>query len=288
MNNLPLQRNWRFIASPPERWRLRQLVEAWAYRSEPAPHWQVLKAVRASALPTNWALYFVYAPDGRLLSNHLFTLGRLRDLGYAVLVVFAAPLALRSGNIFHILSRYADALIWKDLQGFDFSAYRIGLHFLKNNAPPESSAFVMNDSVYGPFSQVISDTWLNQFDIVGFTSSAAIENHVQSYAFIVRKTANLKLHRIMDVLNPLRCFNDINDVVNIQESRFARRIASTHTIGSQWHSASRNLNPVLHYAFDLFKAGFPFLKRSLLTKKSHLYPADQVKDWLRQMGHPID
>ena len=117
----------------------------------------------------------------------------------------------------------------------------------------------MNDSVFGPFVPLRPVLDNSRWDLTGFTASGELTNHVQSYAFCLRGVTP------------------------------ARVAARSMTVGALWYSdATRVHNPTLVKPMELLDAGFPFLKRALLTKSSNYIERDLVLERLARHGHPLD
>ena len=276
-----LQTDWTFSrSSTPLK------VQAARYRERlrgriPAPRHKTLVAPSGAGA---WTIYFVYAPDGGLDPAHHFTLDRLQALGRRLLVVCAAPSA---AAIPAELTTVADALLWKDLPGFDFSAYALGLRSLAEHCPG-SDALVMNDSTFGPLVDL--RPWLARarWDLTSFTASSNVENHLQSYAFYLRDVTSTRLEALASVLPAHHAFNRFWAVVFWQETRFARIASRSMSVGSFLYADVRAVeDPMLQLALPLAAAGFPFLKRSLLGKLSHVAPREETLATLAAVGYPI-
>jgi hypothetical protein len=231
-----------------------------------------------------WIVYFVYLPEGRLDPAHRFALDRLRALGRRLLVVCAAT---NAAAIPAELSRAADALLWKALPGFDFSAYALGLRSLAEHCPG-SDALVLNDSTFGPL--VDFRPWLDRarWDLTGFTATSNVENHVQSYAFHLRDVTPKRLGALTSVMPRRHAFNHFWAVVLWQETRFARVAAKSMSVGSFLYADTPEIeDPTLQVALPLVAAGFPFLKRSLLGKLSHVAEREETLATLAAVGYPV-
>lgn len=277
-----METDWDFPGYVTERWRKRQMVEALLRRSVPAPKYQVLKQVRPK---DRWVSYFLYLPDGVLTAAHLFTLQRLRDESdRGLLLVCAAPGPTRvpSG-----VANYCDALVWKELHGFDFSAYAIALWQMAKHSPG-AQVVMLNDSVLGPFSELKPLVSRAHWDLTGFTGSREQCPHIQSYAFIFRRVTALSLVRLSTVFLPMRSFNSFDDVVQYQELRFANVAARQMSVGAFWAGTSAGENITLTEPVELLKAGFPFVKKSLLTKHKRFQQEGEIKEKLLALGHPVD
>jgi hypothetical protein len=230
----------------------------------------------------SWAVYFVYAPDLMLSSNHHFTLSRLREEGFLVCVVCASP---RRCEVPAGLARYCDALYWKALPGFDFSGYTIALEEIALRAPG-SDVLVMNDSVFGPFKPLRPLVSGTRWDLTGFTASGRIENHIQSYAFHICAFDQQRLAAMRKTFHRHSCYWDVDGVIRYQEIPMARVAYRTMTVGSLWYSPLHSHDPTLHMPYDMLQHGYPFMKRSLLTKFAHVTQRTSVLDVLKSYGHP--
>ena len=276
-----LERDWTFRASRPD---ILTMVLRRSIRRHlvPAPPSRPITPVRPRP---RWALYFVYAPDGQLTPSHRFTMDRLRTHHTGLLVVFASP---SPDQVPGELVAGADALYWKGLSGFDFSAYALGLRALAEHSPG-CDVLVMNDSVYGPFSP-LDELWASmRWDLTGFTATGNIQNHIQSYAFLLRDWNAAKLAALAPVLRSGDAYADYRDVVFGQETLFAQQAAGTMSVGSHWYADYHACSdPMLYAGVALVEeAGFPFLKKSLFTKYAHLADQESARAVLAATGYPF-
>lgn len=273
-----LIRDWTFKADPFSRWHQRRVVKAVLRQSSPAPKWRELKPVSPQR---DWFVYFIFSPSGELEPTHHFTLYRLREEGFAIVVVFASrdPAAV-SKDIFVL----ADALYWKALEGYDFSAYKIALDAIARRSPG-ADVVVMNDSVFGPFTPIRPFLEKTTWELTGFTATSKIESHIQSYAFMMADVTPARIRKLWPVFVPFRAFNRQQDVIDFQESRFARVANQQMTVGAFWYAKQEN--PTLSQPFELLEQGFPFMKRSLIGKSKEYQDIHQVEAFLRGVGHPL-
>ena len=262
-------------ARPPWRVRLARIHVA-ARRVARGPGFDVMKPAEGEG---RWALYFVFAPDGRAAAQHLFTLSALRSMGFRVLIVIATHAAIDPAF------DAADGLIRKDAAGFDFSGYRIGLAHLAERFASVDVA-VMNDSVFGPFADLQALFERTPWRMTGFTASYAIEPHIQSYAFLIKGFDRAYLGGLRGVLWPLLASSHHGGVAFLQESRLARVAARMGSVGSLWTPARREYDLTMAYPLALLDAGFPFLKRSVIGKFADAFDQDAMRSALRQRGHP--
>lgn len=282
--HLPIQgmiKNWDFVANHVS-YRLRKhYIKLFLTGMQRKPAFKELKTIYAQP---RWIIYFIYSPTGTLSPTHYYTMSRLRDSGISLLIVCAArsPMEIPAD-----VYKFADALIWKALSGFDFSAYTLALWAISKKSP-HSDVFVQNDSVFGPFSEFKYDFSNLSWDLTAFTASCEESNHLQSYAFFMRNVCSLTMTKLSTVFFPFVAFDSFRDVVLLQELRFARVAARHMTVGAFWFEKDRSVNPVLVRPFELIDAGFPFLKRALLGKNSEFQKLDEVKTKLYELNHPVD
>jgi len=273
---------WHFVASRPT-WitRVRRQISQW--RRQPAPE---SLAIKAPPGPGRWVLYFIYLPDGRLTQAHRYTLARLAQEDLQVMVVCAcAP----RHPVLNELMPWCQALHWKELKGWDFCAYAIGLAQLAKHAPG-SDVLVMNDSVYGPFFPLVP--FINQapWRLTGFTGNNQAENHIQSYAFIIKCIDDAFVTHLSGIIDLRLRYCRQEAVVLCQETRLARKAAEKYTVGSYWFTTSNEANDLcLGWPVQLTDAGFPFMKRSLLGKFVGVFNrASDMQALLQRFEHPVD
>jgi lipopolysaccharide biosynthesis protein len=200
------------------------------------------------------------------------------------MVVCAAP---APSSIPAQVDRYADALYWKGLSGYDFSAYSAALREISRKSA-HSTVMVINDSVYGPFTDVRHVLHNPPWELTGFTATGEIENHIQSYAFVLQDVTPRRMLSLASVMFPVLALSRTDDVIRVQESRFARIASKSMRVGSYWYSDGiAVVNPTLTLPFELMATGFPFLKRSLTGKLQDRQDVARVRELLFTLGHPV-
>lgn len=228
-------------------------------------------------------MYFAYMPDGVATPSHRFTLERIKQSDAGIFVVCALPNGYEVPKIVH---EHADAIASKTLGGFDFSAYAIGLRCIAANSPG-CDLFIMNDSVFGPFQSIDDDITDAKWDLTGYTAYSLIENHIQSYAFIIKNVSEKVEEALRPVMPYGYTYDRYKDVVFQQETRLAR-VASRHmSVGAKWYSNHRvTSEPSFFSALSLLETGFPFLKKSLLHRRPDIYDRTDILEVLEGLGHP--
>ncbi len=274
-----LQKDWVFNSSPITiKTRLsrlrRNLVKKRAF-----PEWEVL----LEPVPApRWIVYFIYSPTGGISIAHNFTLDRLiREK--AKLLIVATGLATAEISR---LTNIADAIIIKDKDGYDFSAYAIALDALAFRSPG-ADIFFLNDSILGPFSSLEKLVWKAPWDFTGMLASAECENHIQSFAFSIRNCTRGRIKTLHPLFTLSYSFNDFGDVVALKETQMARLASKSMSVGARWFSPPDfAINASMQRPLDLITAGFPFLKKANLEKHAFLHDQSQLQEFLKNIGHP--
>ncbi len=272
------QRDWTYEPSSPN-WdvRLARLRGRFARKAPPAH--ELLRAPTAKPL---WFVYFVYAPQGRLTQGHRVALARIRDMGFALHVVCATRDVASVPTELH---RYADALHWKALSGYDMSGYTLGLHDVARHSPG-AMVVLANDSVWGPLVDLRPFVKHAQWDMTGFTALDITENHFQSYAWMLKDVTPARLQALAPVLPSTWAYNWGTYAVLLQETLLARHAAKSMSVGSFLYSriAAFNGDSTLSRAFELVDAGHPFLKKSLLGKFAFVQDIERVAAFVVERG----
>jgi len=229
-------------------------------------------------------MYFMFLPQGQLTIQHRFTLDRLAKEDARLMIVCACP---PQHSVLAELREQCDALCWKALNGYDFSAYAVGLAELARHAPG-SDVMVLNDSMLGPFTPLVPFMEQAPWRLTGLTASALAENHLQSYAFIVRQLDAQFLHAVSPALSTRWSYDTGNGVILQQETRLALVACRHMSVGAYWYTdGSQYLDLCLNCPEQMLEAGFPLLKRSLFDKFARGFqePAT-MRALLLRLGHP--
>ena len=275
-----VQTYWNYVASSP-RWSV--VWRRWTARRTRlrAPAWKVLTPPSAEG---PWLLYFMFLPDGQLSAQHRFTLERLAAEDARLMIVCTCPPA---HPVLEVLKNHADALYWKAMEGFDFSAYAIGLAELARHVPG-SDVMLLNDSMLGPFSPLTPFIQQSPWRLAGLSASSMEENHLQSFALIVRQLDASFLEAVAPVVSTDWCYNASAPVILLQETRLARVASGQMTVGAFWYSDGSTYQDLcLNCPEQMLEAGFPLLKRSLFGKFARRFqdPA-AMSALLQRLGHP--
>jgi hypothetical protein len=300
-----LQTNWSYEPSAiAARIRLKR-TRAWLTGRRAPPSFRIIRAPSAAG---RWNVLFLFAPTGELDGDQRQILQRVQSLEGPVLVVLAVPTSAASAAAAAL--HRVDALIVKELEGYDFSAYRIALDLIALHSPG-ATAYVQNDSVLGPFGEADELVRRAPWDLTGIIGMRAVENHVSSFAFILRSVTPARVAALRPVLSPSWGCDRFDDVIMLQETRLARIASRSMSVGAYWYVPTQpGLNPLLvslgrrvmrvppladisadatlASPVDLLNAGFPYLKRSLFTKFAGLHDPTKLMKALEVRGWETD
>lgn len=272
--------HWSYVPSRP---RLEIVLRRWKARLA-RRHFPAWKTIKAPGPTGRWILYFMYLPQGRLSVAHQYTLERLAMEPARLMIVCASP---AEHPVLDALRDRCDALVWKELAGYDFSGYSAGLSSIARHCPG-SDVFVLNDSMLGPFCALSPFMDHAPWRLTGLTANQQFENHLQSFAFVLR---SIDLELLAKLSPSLQCewsYSHASPVILLQETMLAR-VASRHmSVGAYWYTDGiRHEDLTLNAPEALVEAGFPLLKRSLLGKFAGRFQSvEAMQALLQRLGHP--
>ncbi len=272
------EHRWSYVPSAPT-WELRRdRLRALRSRIAFPTHQLVRKPVPAPV----WVLYFLYTPGGQLTHGQRYSLQRIKDMGLMLHVVCASK---SLDDVPAELNRYADAVHWKALAGYDISGYTLGLLDIAEHAPG-ATVFVLNDSFWGPLTDLRPFIASAPWDLTGLTGQDNDENHIQSYAWILKDVTPQRMQSLARVFTTKVAYNWSNFVIAAQEVPLAREASKSMTVGAYLFSQIKRLggDPCLVRAFDLIDAGHPFLKKSLLGKMAYCQDVERVATFVVDHG----
>ena len=147
---------------------------------------------------------------------------------------------------------------------------------------------VLNDSMLGPFTPLVPFIEQAPWRLTGITANALAENHLQSFAFIVRQLDAEFLQAVSPVLSTEWSYDTSDPVILLQETRLARVAGRHMSVGAYWYTdGSQYLDLCLNCPEQMLDAGFPLLKRSLFDKfERRFHEPAAMSALLLRKGHP--
>lgn len=227
--------------------------------SRPFPRYEIVRRAQAAGV---WTILFLFCPDGLVSRAQAATLASLRALPRRLFLVCATG---GREQLPESLLKDADALAWKALPGFDFSAYAIALHEICA-LPGPSDVYVQNDSVFGPRCDMGAFLAPSEWGLAGLTASSHLIDHVQTYAFRLPRLTSGLLASLGSVFSTRTALSSFDANVLCKELELTRRVARVANVGSLWYETDPGVDPTLQRLRELNNQDFPFMKRSLLGK----------------------
>ena len=227
-----------------------------------------------------WAIYFIYCPESVGLSEQKESLKNLRDQGFNILAVCASE---RDSAVLDEFRHLVDAMIWKELQGYDFSAYLLGARLLVDRFGSVDS-LLLNDSVLGPYTDVMPLMEHSPWRVAGLTSARSVQDHFQSYCLLIKGLDAEIVSSLEAVISESSVFDSHRDVVFFQETSLAHVMAKRFTAGSILAPLhGHELQIVVGNPEGLSRLGFPFIKKSIFGKFSKNFNQEHYRAILAEM-----
>lgn len=221
-----------------------------------------LGAIRAAG---RVAVLATYDPSGALLPSVRRYSVELRRHGWAVVVVTASPESRAARSITE-----ATVVIGRPNEGYDFGSWATALTmmpFLRSG--PE--VILTNDSMIGPLGSlggVLHRAGESPADVWAATSSLQVRPHLQSY-FLRFRPGVLADPALVAFFDGVRHLTNKMAIVHRYEIGLSRALARAGiSTAAGFPSATLGAgtaNPTLVAWDALLRAGYPFVKRTLLT-----------------------
>ncbi|WP_178130456.1 rhamnan synthesis F family protein [Reyranella sp. CPCC 100927] len=235
----------------------------------------------------NVCLFACHCPDGRMDPTTNLMLRWIRNSGFSVVCIVANG----STVSFEYPGDDPDlCFIVRDNVGYDFAGWALALSVLPTLWLANAVLFA-NDSVFGPVDSptngLIRDSLASPADCVALTASQQESLHFQSYFFLVKRKV-LESSHFRAFWAAVRVVNDQRRIIMQYEIKLLSVVimsgASCHVVfQSLCDNYADPINPTLYHWRELIDAGFPFLKKRVVT--DDLEVVDR-KGWLDVIQNP--
>ena len=135
------------------------------------------------------AVFVHYDAKGRIHDFHIEHLKALKAAGRAVILVSNSPEFPEAER--QRAAPYCARIAWRRNRGYDFGAYRDGVKLIPDYDAVDS-VLLLNDSVYGPFSDLsktLKRMSAKTADVWGLTDNWDTRWHLQSYCLLLHRNA---------------------------------------------------------------------------------------------------
>lgn len=226
------------------------------------------------------AILVHFAHSARVSRSFRMLVREFADAGYLPLVVSASP-APGPLDWSGALPREA-VVLRKPNVGYDFGSWAVGLGALP--AAREAEHLVLaNDSMFGPFESLrplIAEYEASDADVWGLTDTKQYFHHLQSY-FIGFQRGLLTDKPLAQFWQDRRDHRSKWDIIERNELALSRLLTSEGYVITARYRADDYVgsgeNPVIRGWWKLIEAGFPFVKREIVTNPSVAPRAEWVR-----------
>lgn len=245
-------------------------------------------------------IYVHYNKNGEMSPHVRYQLQELRPLFTKVLVVSNSPLTEDMKKDL-LTAQLADQLLERVNRGFDFAAWRDGMHEIGwSNLSDYDSVTLMNDTCFGPiwdfqpsFLEMEADAQVDFWGLTNFRATKAFPEHLQSY-FLTFKKPILNDKSFLTFWQGIKEYRDVQDVIDHYESRVTTYFmeqgfqyrALFDTIGE---STEGMLHPDFTYYHPrrILEVRLPFLKVKAMDANQSIAP--YLLDTIRtQSSYPVE
>lgn len=214
------------------------------------------------------AIVASFAPDKTVTRSLITLVTELELNGYTVIIVRASddhePLAWpeRSGS--------SPVIVRKSNIGYDFGSWAVGLALFPT-VRKKSYVLLVNDSLVGPFASLaplIESFETSTSDVWAATNTSQFFDHVQSF-FVGYRRGILNNPSLRQFWSSLKVETDKGLIIQRYELGLSRLLFAEGLTTSACFESERLVsateNPTMRGWRSLLRAGFPFVKRELLT-----------------------
>lgn len=240
-------------------------------------------AVRVNALVpmrsearTELCLFVTHATQPTLKPHVVTHVEHLLEAGFGVALIVNTDLDLDTIRVEPGLLSRLDACHVRENAGFDFAAWAHGWSLC--GAPTDLQRLLLvNDSIVGPlsspaFAAMIQRLRLSGADVVGLTESIQTRHHLQSF-FLAFGQRALQSATVLSVLEHMYALPTKEMVIDVYETRLTQRLRnaglSVEALFPAMTDDRWSSNDTFYHWADLIRAGFPFIKTSVLPRVAH-------------------
>jgi lipopolysaccharide biosynthesis protein len=211
-----------------------------------------------------------YDPKGKFSDADRFLLRKFKEIGFEIVLVSTAVNGqAKHDQLWKDIQNDVDCLITRLNIGFDFGSWACALSELGIVPKIKGNLILVNNSVFGPFYPLgdLIQSWPEECEILGVTTSQEFVPHVQSYFLAFRNSLvqdeAFKFFWSTDFLQENKRLTILSN-----EMRWARYFKRKGFQVFVKHEAPEGYfrNPLTFFWKELLIDGMPFLKKSLFVQ----------------------
>lgn len=225
---------------------------------------------------TELCLFVTHALEPSLKAHVVAHVEHLLEAGFRVVLVVNTDLPLDAIRVEPGLSARLGALYVRQNIGFDFAAWAHGWSLC--GAPTGLDRLLLvNDSIIGPlskpaFTAMIQRLRASSADMVGLTESVQTRHHLQSFFLAFGRRA-LQSAALQGALERMYALPTKEMVIDAYETQITQRLRaaglSIEALFPAMDDDCWSSNDTFYHWADLIRAGFPFIKTSVLPRVAH-------------------
>ncbi len=218
-------------------------------------------------------LFVTHAIEPTLKAHVVAHVEHLMEAGFRVALIVNTDLDAQAIQVGAGLAARLDALYIRENVGFDFAAWAHGWSLCGAPGGLDRLVFV-NDSIIGPlsspaFAAMIQRLRSSTADVVGLTESTQTRHHLQSFFLAFGRRA-LQSAELRHALAHMYSLPTKEMVIDAYETQLTQRLRtaglSIEALFPAMTDDHWSSNDTFYYWADLIRAGFPFIKTSVLPR----------------------
>lgn len=232
---------------------------------------------------TELCLFVTHATAPTLKTHVITHIEHLLEAGFRVVLIVNTDLALEAMRVEPGLAARLDGLYVRQNIGFDFAAWAHGWSLC--GAPTQLDRLLfINDSIVGPLSRPAFTTMVQRLrtssaDVVGLTESIQTRYHLQSFFLAFGRRA-LQSPELQGALERIYTLPTKEMVIDAYETQITERLRlaglSIEALFPAMTDDRWSSNDTFYHWADLIRAGFPFIKTSVLPRVAHTAEAQAL------------
>ncbi len=221
-----------------------------------------------------FCIYTHFNAFGEVPSYVIFFLNEIKKSGFNTLVVVNGLLTIDGRKKLELV---CDTVLTRKNEGYDFSAWKFGLEYLKTNFSSKIQEIILtNNSFYGPLFNldvILNNKKLIEADFWGITEYKStgqdIHDHIQSYFLVFHEKMinSFEFQQYWQNLKPPKTMEEAIELeTNFTHYFRSRGFSSCVAFPNELFGLRKDSDYSCFSPLKLIQSGCPFLKRKIFTK----------------------
>lgn len=242
--------------------------------------------------------FVTYAPHARLKFHVLHHMKAFKASGFDVVLIVNTNHGVDQFNFPSDIDGLCKKVFVRQNIGFDFAAWAHAFLAIHLDLGQIDRIVLANDSLIGPldldcFDRIIERFRSSHADVFGLTENPGPRWHLQSFFLGFQRQA-LEGSVMHDMMGSILNLPTKELVIELYETRLSLMLKEKglrlESMFPNMSDGVRHTNDTYYRWADLIKAGFPYLKISVLSEQLNqpevrqAVPADLLGPWLQEQG----